>query len=99
LGVGPIQGDMQAFAGTGQIAFSASPHSGDCDSDSCGDCAKPCIAPGMCGPACVSLGLASNVQGVTLYFYSHRVAPRPGWQLSSAELRTPTPPPRLSHYA
>jgi hypothetical protein len=94
LGGGVTLGDAQPFAGTGQAALSAAPSPGDCSP--CGDCAKPCVTSIMCGAACISLGLASTVQRVAFLDHLRRLAPEPDWQLSSAELRTPTPPPRFS---
>ena len=87
--------DTQPFAGTAQATLSAAPTSGHCSM--CEDCATPCVASIMCGTACISLGLAST-QGVALHASLGRLTANPGWQLSSAELRTPAPPPRLIRF-
>ena len=95
LGAGVTLGGAQPFAGTAQATLSATPTSGDCSM--CEDCATPCAASIMCGTACISLGLAST-QGVALHATLGRLTANPGWQLSSAELRTPAPPPRLIRF-
>jgi|RifCSP13_1_1023834.scaffolds.fasta_scaffold02687_3 hypothetical protein len=96
LSVGVSVGDTQPFAGTDQTTLSAPPTSGDCRL--CEDCATPCVASIMCGTACISLGLAST-QRVALHASLGRLTANPGWQLSSAELRPPAPPPKLIHIA
>jgi hypothetical protein len=95
LGAGVSLGDTQPFAGTAQATLSATPNPSDCRL--CEDCATPCVASIMCGTACISLGLAST-QGVALHASLGRLTANPGWQLSSAELRTPAPPPRLIRF-
>lgn len=95
LGVNVTPGHTLPFAGTGQVAFSAASSSGDCHA--CGDCAQPCVTMAACGAACVSSSVMPHLQRVVSRGHSHRFVPQPDWQLSSAELRTPTPPPRLSH--
>jgi hypothetical protein len=96
LGEGVTLGGAQPFAGTGQAALSAPPNPGDCGP--CQGCAKPCVTPIMCGAVCFSLGLASTLQGVAFHAHLRRLAPEPDWQLPSADLRIPTPPPRLSRF-
>jgi hypothetical protein len=96
LGAGATLGDAP-FSGTGQATLSAAPSPGDCSP--CGDCGKPCVTSIMCGAACISLGLPSTVQRVAFFAHLRRLAPEPDWQLPSADLRTPTPPPRLSRFA
>jgi len=96
LGAGARLGDAQPFAGTDQATLSAAPSPGDCGP--CQGCAKPCVTSIMCGAVCTSLGLASTVQGVAFHAYLRRLAPEPDLQPSSADLRTPTPPPRLSRF-
>jgi len=95
LGGGVTLGDAQPFAGTAQATLSAAPNSGDCTL--CKDCAKPCVASMTCSAACISSGLASASQIAALHANRSSPALKPDWQLSSAELRTPTPPPRLTH--
>jgi hypothetical protein len=95
LGASVSMGDTQPFAGTAQATLSATPTSGDCSL--CEDCATPCVASIMCGTACISLGLAST-QRVALHASLGRLTANPGGQLSSAELRTPAPPPRLIRF-
>jgi len=95
LGAGIASGAAQPFAGTAQATLLAAPNSGNCSL--CDDCATPCVASIMCVTACISLGLAST-QGVALHASLGRLTANPGWQLSSAELRTPAPPPRLIRF-
>jgi hypothetical protein len=97
LGGGVSVSDTQPFAGTSQATLSAAPNSGDCAA--CKDCAKPCVASITCGAACVSSSLVSASQIAALR--ANRLSPtsKPGWQLSTAELRTRTPPPKLIHIA
>jgi hypothetical protein len=83
----------QGFAGIAQTALTATP-SADCSQ--CDDCAEPCTASIACSAACIS-GLAPSASGLALNDHRRQVTIHPGWQRSSAELRTPTPPPRLSH--
>lgn len=78
------------------VTLSATPNPSDCRQ--CEDCATPCVALIMCGAVCVSPGLASTVLGVALHASHGRLVPKPGCPLSSAEFRTPTPPPKLSHF-
>lgn len=94
-GVGMV--DTQPFAGTSEATLSAAPNSGDCAA--CKDCAKPCDASITCGAACVSSSLVSASHIAALGANRSSPASKPGWQLSSAERRTPTPPPRLTHLA
>jgi hypothetical protein len=94
LGGGVTLGNSQPFAGTAHLTLSAAPGLGNCSP--CEDCAKPCLTSIMCGAACISLGLPSAVQRVAFIAHLRRLAAEPDWQLSSAELRTPTPPPRFS---
>jgi hypothetical protein len=96
LGAGLASGGAQPFAGTAQATLSAAPTSGDCSL--CEECATPCAAAIMCGTACISLGLAST-QGLALHASLGGLTANLGWQLSSAELRTPAPPPKLIHIA
>jgi len=96
LGLSVTQSDAQPFAGTGHATLLAAPDPGDCGG--CRECVKPCVAAIACGAACASLVLTSDVRSAVSPFYSQRVAPRPDRQLFSAELRIPTPPPRLSHF-
>ena len=93
LGAGASMGDTQAFAAMGQAALSAAPSSGDCPL--CNDCAKPCARSMTCSTGCVSPGLTSAFLVLALHAYRTRLAPRPDLQSSSADLRTPTPPPKL----
>jgi len=97
LGAGVSVGDTRPFAGTSQATLSAAPDSGDCAL--CKDCAKPCVASMTCGTACISSGLASASQIAALHANRSSLALKPDWQLSSVELRTPTPPPRLTSIA
>ena len=97
LGAGVTLGGAQPSAGTAQATLSATPNPSDCRL--CEDCATPCVASTMCGATCITLGLASTVQRVALHANLGRLTANPGWRLSSAELRTPTPPPRLIHIA
>lgn len=97
LGGGVSVSDTQPFAGTSQATLSAAPDSGDCVA--CKDCAKPCVASITCGAACVSFSLVSASQIAVLLVNRSSPASGPGWQLSSAELRTRTPPPKLVHIA
>jgi hypothetical protein len=94
---GVSMGDTQPLAGTSQATLSAAPDSGDCAA--CKDCAKPCVASITCGPACVSFSLVSASQIAALHVNRSSLACGPGWQPSSAELRTRTPPPKLIHIA
>jgi len=96
LGVGATLGGAHLSAGTLQATLSAASESGECSP--CEDCAKPCVASIMCGTACISLGLTPNPQGIALNADLGRLAPNPDPQLSSAELGTPTPPPRLIRF-
>jgi hypothetical protein len=96
LGAGVTLSGAHLSAGTVQATLSATPTSGDCSM--CEECATPCVASIMCGTACISLGLAST-QRVALHATLGRLTANPGWQLSSAELRTPAPPPKLIHIA
>src|SRR5262245_50821643 len=89
---GATGGDAQFLAGTDKIAHSAAPNLDGCGP--CEECAQPCRKLVVCGAACsTSLGLMPDGQ-IDLSHYSPRVAARPNWQVHSAELRTPTPPPR-----
>ncbi len=88
---------MQPFAGTSQATLSAVPDSGDCAA--CKDCAKPCVASKACGAACVSHNFVSAGPIAALHVNRSSLASEPDWQLSSAELRTRTPPPKLIHIA
>jgi hypothetical protein len=97
LGMGVSVGDTQPLAGTSQATLWAAPNSGDCAA--CKDCAKPCVASMICGAACISSGLASAVKVAAVRADRSSPASKPGWQLSSADLRTPTPPPKLVHIA
>ena len=97
LGMGVSVGDTQPLAGTSQATLLAAPNSGDCAA--CKDCAKPCVASITCGAACVSSNLVSASQIAALRANRSSVASKPGWQLSTAELRTRTPPPKLIHIA
>jgi len=96
-GVSVSVSDTQPFAGTSQATLSAAPDSGDCAA--CKDCAKPCVASKTCGAACVSYSLVSASPIAALHVNRSSLASKPGWQLSSAELRTRTPPPKLIHIA
>jgi|SRR5581483_2804019 len=96
LGAGVTQGNTQAIGGTAHAALSAIPNPGDCSP--CKDCGKPCSPSVMCGTFCVSLGLTHAVQGTAAQVTPGRPILVPDWQFSSAELTTPTPPPRLSHF-
>jgi hypothetical protein len=97
LSAGVGVGDAKPFAGTSQATLSAAPNSGDCAA--CKDCAKPCVASMICGAACISSGLASAVKVAAVRADQSSPTSNPGWQLSSADLRTPTPPPKLIHIA
>jgi hypothetical protein len=96
LGIGTV-GNSQSFTASSQTTLSAAPDSGDCSA--CKDCATPCAPAVVCSTACLSLGLASAVQGTVLHGYAPRRLADTGWQPSSAELLTPTPPPKLIHIA
>jgi hypothetical protein len=96
LGAGVGVG-VQPFAGTAHRILSIGPDSGDCGL--CQDCAKRCVTSRTCGAQCISSGLFSATQGSAVLADQTKLAPRLDWQLSSAELRTPTPPPRLIHIA
>ena len=93
LGSGVSVSAVQSFAGNSQATLSAAPESGDCAA--CKDCAKPCVASITCGPACVSFSLISASQIAAPHATGSSLATKPGWQLSTAELRTRTPPPKL----
>ena len=94
-GISLTQGDLQPFAGPGEAGLSAASSPGDCDA--CKDCAEPCTVQTICTTACVSLALAPLTQHAATLDYHRLLAPDPDWQLPSAHLRTPTPPPRPSH--
>jgi hypothetical protein len=64
LGVGATPGGAHLSAGTLQATLSAASESGECSP--CEDCAKPCVASITCGTACISLGLTSDPQGISL---------------------------------
>ena len=96
LGLGAGTGHhAQAFAAVGKAALSATLSAGHCNQ--CEDCAKPCVATTMCGTACISLGIASGVEGVTSHTSLSRFGRHSDRPFSSAELLTPTPPPRFNH--
>ena len=95
LGVGVGMG-VQPYAGTAHLILSAAPDSGDCGL--CQDCAKRCVTSMTCGAACISSGLVSAIQVSAVFADRSRPAPKPDWQTSSADLLTPTPPPRLFHF-
>jgi hypothetical protein len=97
VGLGSGVSVMQPFAGTSQTTLSAAPESGDCAA--CKDCAKPCVASITCGAACVSFSFVSAGLMAPLHASRSNLASKPGWQLSTAELRTRTPPPKLIHIA
>lgn len=97
LGGGVSVSAMQPFAVTSQATLSAAPDSGDCAA--CRDCAKPCVASKACSVACASHSLVSASPIAALHVNRSSLASKPGWQLSSAELRTRTPPPKLIHIA
>ena len=96
LGVGVTLGNTQPIGRTAHAALSAIPDPGDCSP--CKDCGKPCAPSVMCGSMCVVLGLTHATQGVASRVSPDRPALMRDSQLSSAELNTPTPPPRLSHF-
>ena len=96
LGAGVTQSGTHLSAGTAQATLSAAPNSDNCNM--CEDCTTPCVASIMCGTACISLGLAST-QGVALHASLGQLTTNPGWQLSTAELLTRTPPPKRIHIA
>jgi len=79
-------------AGIAQTALTAAP-SADCSQ--CDDCAEPCTASIACSAACIS-GLVPAAPGPALHGHRRQLTTHPGWQLSSADLHTPTPPPRLN---
>jgi hypothetical protein len=93
LGAGAGLHYVPIMAGAGQATLSATPS----DCSKCEDCAKPCVAPTMCRTACISFCLASTIQGVTQHTLPRRLARYSDWPFSSADLRIPTPPPRLNH--
>ena len=94
LGVGFGQGRAQPIVGAAQTTVSATP----VDCGLCEHCGKPCIPAAMCGPIYVSLGFGGTAQPALARTTSDRLVPLPDWQLYSAELSTPTAPPRLSHF-
>lgn len=96
LGAGVTLGNMQPIGGMVHAALSVIPSSGDCTP--CKDCGRPCASSVMCGSVCVFLGLTHTVQDVAARVSSDRPFLIRDSQLSSAELNTPTPPPRLSHF-
>src|SRR5262245_19104540 len=91
---GATGGDARLVAGTDKITLWAAPNPVGCAP--CEECAPPCRPSVVCGAVCTSLGLLPEGQ-ITLSHYSLRIAVRPNWQVRSAELRIPTPPPRPSH--
>lgn len=93
LGASVTRSDAQPFAGMAQANLSATP-SPDCSL--CKDCERPCARSIGCGAQCVSPTLTSAIQVGALHAYRSRLSPRPDWQLASADLLTPTPPPKLS---
>jgi hypothetical protein len=97
LGTSAALGAEQHFTGAGQTTLSAAPSPGDCNA--CQDCAKPCVTAIACSTSCVPTGAGFVIQASAMYAGQGRFAAKPEWQASSAELRTPTPPPKLSHIA
>ena len=97
LGAGGALADEQHFAGPAQTILSAAPGPGDCNA--CQDCAKPCVTAIACNASCMSTGAVFVIQASAMYADQGRLAAKPEWQPSSAEMRTPTPPPKPSHIA
>lgn len=98
LGLGTGAGlGVQPYALTAHLILSAAPDSGDCGL--CQDCAKPCVNSMICGTACITSGLVSTTQVSAVRAGRTGPTPKTDWQLSSADLRTPTPPPRLTSIA
>ena len=91
LAANTMSNAAQPVPGTAHLVLSA-PNPADCSL--CKDCAKPCVATVVCSTTCLSLGLASGVQGAISHDYSQRRTPETGSQPSSADLLTPTPPPK-----
>lgn len=82
----------QGFVVMAQAALTATPSS---DCGQCEECAEPCTVSITCSAACIS-GLVPAASGPGLTGLRRQLRVAPGWQVSSADLRTPTPPPRLS---
>jgi hypothetical protein len=97
LGAGNAVAGEQQFAGPAQTVLTAAPSSGDCNA--CKDCAKPCPTVVACNASCVSVGAAFVIRISTMQPSQGKLAASPDLQLSSVELRTPTPPPKLSQIA
>ena len=97
LGVSVSMGDTRPFGTTTHLTLSAADSPGDCTL--CKDCSRPCGTSMTCGAACISSGLVSANQVSAVFAGRSGPAPKPDWQTSSADLLTPTPPPRLTSIA